>query len=99
MKKTDAQMFCKDCGHERPLSDFYRVKDARAAGGYRYGPYCKTHTNARTAESRRKAPEGSSARESMRRASRKYAAEHKEATRERVARHRARKKGDAGEAS
>jgi hypothetical protein len=99
MDTSDAHMFCKDCGHDRPLSDFYRVKDKRAAGGYRYGPYCKAHTKVRNAEARRNAPEGSRLRESMRRASAKWDAAHPENRRERVARHLAKKKDDAGEAS
>lgn len=92
MKPTKPTKFCKDCGHDRPLSDFYIVKDARAASGVRPSAYCKEHMIARSAAAKRNAPEGSKIRESGRRASRKYAADHKEATRERVARWRAQKK-------
>jgi hypothetical protein len=87
--------FCPDCNAERPLAEFYRIKAATYAGGYRYSAYCKTHTKARTAAAAKKAAVGSGVREANRRASRVYAAKHTEQTRARVAAHRARRKAQA----
>jgi hypothetical protein len=87
--------FCPDCGEERPLSSFYRVKAARYAGGYRYGAYCKTHEKERVRRARQQAPEGSKLRESIRRANREAIKRNPEANRARVAAHRKRKKAQA----
>jgi hypothetical protein len=92
--ETPATRFCPDCGAERPLAEFYRVKAKGYAGGYRYGAYCKTHTKARTAAAQRQAPEGSALRESMRRAKRTWLAEHPDVNRRNVAKHRARTRTD-----
>jgi hypothetical protein len=92
---TSDARFCPDCGDARPLAEFYRVKAAKYAGGYRYGAYCKAHTKARTAAAQREAPEGSALRESMRRAKRDWIAAHPETNRRNVARHRAQRGGAA----
>jgi hypothetical protein len=94
MKSTEPTKFCKDCGHNRPIADFYQIRDGRLDGAVRPSTYCREHTKVRNMAATRNAPEGSGLRESARRASRKYAAAHKEAIRERVARYRARKKAD-----
>lgn len=88
---TQETKFCPDCGVERPLSEFYRVKNAASAGGYRYGSYCKEHANKRVAETRRNAPADSPTREAARRASAAYDERNPENRRERVARHRTKK--------
>lgn len=92
---TPTTRYCPDCAAERPISEFYRTKAARYAGGYRYSAYCKTHTKARTAAAAKAAPEGSLLRDSIRRANRESIKRHPEQNRARVAAHRARKKAQA----
>lgn len=45
--------FCKDCGEERPVSEFGR--DIRGKDGY--ARYCRKHANIRKTLSHRKHPE------------------------------------------
>lgn len=63
---------CPDCGFPRPLSEFYRVKAARYAGGYRYTAHCKEHTQIRGMEYRRNAPKESGTKQSQKRAQRNW---------------------------
>ena len=88
---------CPDCAAEngddgrQPLSEFYRTRAARYAGGYRYSAYCKTHAKRRTAQAARDAPEGSKLRESQRKTKREWAQHHPENARTNSANYRARK--------
>lgn len=84
--------YCPDCGCDRPLSAFYRVKAANYAGGYRYGAYCKVHTRQRSAQAMRDAPADSPLREKARRSKREWIAAHPEVNRRNQAATRARKK-------
>jgi hypothetical protein len=93
---TPTTRYCPDCGAERPIGEFYRLKAAGYAGGYRYSGYCKTHTKARTAATAKNAPEGSKTREAIRRASRTWRQRHPEQRRRQAAADYARKKAQAG---
>jgi hypothetical protein len=88
---TPTTRYCPDCGAERPIAEFYRLKAARYAGGYRYSAYCKTHTKARTAAAAKAVPEGSLLRETQRRVKRDWAKQHSENARRNSANYRARK--------
>jgi hypothetical protein len=89
--------FCPDCGCDRPLTDFYRVKAASYAGGYRYGAYCKEHTRQRSAQAMRDAPQDSPLREKARTSKREWIKAHPEVNRRNQAATRARKKTQTGD--
>lgn len=96
-KQPDGTRICPDCAAERgddgrrPLSEFYRFKASGYAGGYRYSPYCKTHTKKRNAQAARDAPEGSQRRETQRKVKREWAQRNPENARKNSATYRARK--------
>lgn len=92
-----AERWCKAHQTNHPIGEFYKIKAARYAGGYRY--VCKQLADAKNAAARREAPEGSRMRESIRRANRESIKRHPEANRARVAAHRARKKAQRAEDS
>lgn len=93
--QAERTKFCPDCGAERPLSEFYRVKSAAARDGYRYTAYCKTHMKARNLQARKNAPEGSKLRETVKRVNREWAQQHPENARRNSANYRGRKKAQA----
>jgi hypothetical protein len=93
--QVEGTKFCPDCNADRPLSEFYRTKAARYAGGYRYSAYCKTHQKARVAEAAKNAPEGSKLRETQRRVKRDWAQQHPENAQRNSANYRARKKAQS----
>jgi hypothetical protein len=88
------QRWCRVHQTQHPIGEFYKIKDARYAGGYRY--QCKARAKQQVAEAHRNAPEGSALRESIRKANRKYTKAHPEQNRAKVAAHRARKKAQEG---
>jgi hypothetical protein len=89
--QVEAERWCKAHQVNHPIGDFYKIKAARYAGGYRY--ICKQLADAKNAAARRNAPEGSQMRATIRKANRESIKRHPEANRARVAAHRARKKG------
>lgn len=91
----EGQRWCEAHQTNHPIGEFYKVKAARYAGGYRYE--CKVIAKERVATSRRNAAEGSQLRETIRKANNESNKRHPEANRARVAAHRARKKHESGE--
>lgn len=69
---------CPADGAVLPLSEFYRVKAAGYAGGYRYSAYCRTHEIERRNARKRTAPPDSPSRLADRAASRRYAERNRE---------------------
>src|SRR5262245_20496095 len=84
--------YCPDCDAEQPISEFYRLTSATSPKGYRYSDYCKTHTKARNAATRKNAPRDGRLRETRRRLMREWARKHPENARRNSANCRQRKK-------
>jgi hypothetical protein len=83
------QRWCEAHQTDHPIGEFYRVKDASYAEGYRYR--CKQLTKERNAATAKAAPEGSKLRETQRRVKRDWAKQHPENARRNSANYRARK--------
>lgn len=69
--------YCPSCEETKSLDEFYRVKAARYAGGYRYRAYCKACTKAKNKFDIKNAPEGSKLRETVRRVKREWKHSHR----------------------